>query len=125
MTLPPDIATLRGGAFLEALTRFAEDWAAHFVAQSQAHHAMHGAPNPGALQYADAFSAFANMSRQLRFSGEEHIERMARLRSEGKRVFSETDLTVDAAIAAARSAFIRPAAALRTGAPPAASSEAA
>lgn len=95
MHLPDGIETMRGSEFLDVVATFASQWSEYYRGKSEE-----------ATRWADAFLALHHMALALKFSQRDHIERMARNRADGKRVFSETDMTVDTAISAARSAFI-------------------
>jgi hypothetical protein len=117
MDLPADIASRRGSEFLDLMAVFAEGMARYHGAAEQAAIAagLRLEPLPGVVFTAETFMAFHNAMRALKIAQEDHINRMERYRADGKRVFSETDPTVDAVIAAARSAFIRPAKATAAG----------
>ncbi len=95
MDVPPDIATRRGSDMLGLLATFCDNWAGWYRFDE-----------PDLLR-SDAFMALADMCRAVKLSGELHVQKMAAKREKGERVWRETDETVEIAVDAARSAFIR------------------
>ena len=103
MRIPENLLDLRGSEFLDFMADGADYWSQYFRAERNGEK-----PGPEAIAFSNFFAAQFNMVRTLKFRQESHIAQMAKNRADGKRVFYETDQTVDAAISAARSAFMMP-----------------
>jgi hypothetical protein len=56
---------------------------------------------------ADLFTGAADVMRAIKIAGEHHVQKNATKREKGERIWRETDETVDHAVGALRSAFIR------------------